>query len=353
MQHRDPFFHNNRSMNRRSFLKMSGLLGLGMASATVFPVSAEAVRFNRKLYKVSGSQLAMGTFVSMTLFHESKNQAEAAMGRAYEEIDRLSKSMNRFDGSTAIAQLNQDGRLRDIPPEMYQVIVRALEYHRITHGTFDITVKPVIDLFRNKFTGKNKGVPSENELEALLTRVGSHKIKLAKGSIVFQDPGMGITLDGIAKGYIVDKASECLLKQGISNHLINAGGDIRTMGSKSDKKPWTVAIQDPSKKKNYPDIIQMRDGAIATSGNYEIYFDQEKMFHHIVDPKTGCSPVMSTSVSVLARMTMEADALSTSVFVMGPARGTAFINSLPHCECLVLARDGNQLKSIGWKRTAI
>ena len=167
--------------------------------------------------------------------------------------------------------------------------------------------------------------------------------------VSFGKPGMGITLDGIAKGYIVDRASTILSERGIKNHLINAGGDIRTRGEKADKKPWTVAIQDPKKERNYPDTIQMRDGAVATSGNYEIFFDKEKMFHHIVNPRTGLSPELNTSVSVLAHTAMDADALSTSVFVMAPQRGIQFINNMPQCECFIVADKGNILKSKGWK----
>jgi thiamine biosynthesis lipoprotein len=135
-------------------------------------------------------------------------------------------------------------------------------------------------------------------------------------------------------------------------NLINAGGDIRTRGSKTGNKPWTVAIQDPSKRNNYPDIIHMRDGAVATSGDYEIYYDREKMFHHIVDPRTGLSPELSTSVSVLAPTTMEADALSTSVFVMTPEHGTRLVNGMPNCESLVVGKDGRMSKSRGWRSAA-
>jgi thiamine biosynthesis lipoprotein len=218
----------------------------------------------------------------------------------------------------------------------------------VSQGCFDITVKPVVDLFRDKLGGEEKVKPTEKELAEALKLVGSGKIRLEERAVFFQQPGMGITLDGIAKGYIVDRASQILTELGIENHLINAGGDIRTRGSKADNKPWTVAIQDPSKRNNYPDIIHMRDGAVATSGDYEIYFDREKMFHHIVDPETGHSPELSTSVSVLASTTMEADALSTSVFVMTPTEGTALINGMPNCECLVVAKDGKMSKSNGW-----
>ena len=183
----------------------------------------------------------------------------------------------------------------------------------------------------------------------IIDALTADKIELSGRTIRFKKPGVGITLDGIAKGYIVDKASKVLTDLQIKNHLINAGGDIRTSGANLDKKPWTVAIQDPQKKRQYPDIIQMTDGAIATSGNYEVYFDREKMFHHIVNPKTGMSPDLSASVSVLADTAMNADALSTSVFVMKPAAGIRLIDSMPSCECLVVSRTGKLYKSPGWK----
>jgi thiamine biosynthesis lipoprotein len=340
-------------MDRRAFLRLSGLLGLGMASTWAIPTVAEAVRFDRNAYKVSRTGLAMGTVVSMTLIHSSRDQAEEAMGCAFEEIDRLAGMMNRFDASTAVGHLNQEGRLRDLPPELVQVVERALYFNRITGGAFDITVKPVVDLYREKMGGEKKTPPTDRELKGLLRLIGSGGVELKGNSISFAVPGMGITLDGIAKGYIVDRASEVLARHQVKSHLINAGGDIRTMGTKEDHKPWTIAIQDPWKKKDYPDRIELSDGAVATSGNYEVYYDREKMFHHIVDPATGHSPHVSTSVSVLAPSTMEADALATGVFVMNPVRGTQFIDSLPQCASLIIDGKGNLLKSRAWKSTPV
>ena len=348
----DAFSGETGPMDRRSFLKLSGILGLGMASAGIIPATAEAVKFNRKLYKVSETRLAMGTFVSMTLIHPNKDQAEEAMGMAFHEIHRLTGLLNRFDDKTAVGQLNKDGYLKDIPSEMTEVVAAALHYHQMSQGAFDITVKPLVDLFEEKLGGKNQLLPTQKEIKRALELVGSQKIRLSEGKIIFQKPGMGITLDGIAKGYVVDQVSERLSEYKIENHLINAGGDIKTKGAKADNRPWMVAIEDPSKAKNYPDIIQMRDGAVATSGNYEIFYDREKMFHHIVDPNSGLSPDLKNSVSVRAETTMEADALSTSVFVMNPVKGIEFMNALPRCEGLVVAKDGSLLKSRGWKSAA-
>ena len=125
-------------INRRDFLKLSGILGVGFTAATLIPASAEAVKFDRKLYKVSETRLAMGTFVSMTLLHTSRDQASEAIFSAFEEIDRLTRDMSRFDQSTAVAQLNREGRLADVPPDMANVVRRALSHYRISNKLYII-----------------------------------------------------------------------------------------------------------------------------------------------------------------------------------------------------------------------
>ncbi|MBW2096063.1 MAG: FAD:protein FMN transferase [Deltaproteobacteria bacterium] len=341
------------NLNRRSFLRLSGLLGVGLATGAMVPLTAEAVRFNRKMYKVSRTRLSMGTFVSMTLLHPSRDKAEEAMGLAFDEIDRLAGLMNRFKTATAVGELNREGMLNNPPPEVLSVVRDALAFYRVSKGAFDISVAPIVDLFKERLGSGNKISPPEAEIQKLLTRVDAGSIIIDEKTIRFRKPGMAITLDGIAKGYIVDRAAKLLANNNIDNFLINAGGDIRTKGGRQDRKPWTIAIQDPQKKKKYPDIIRISDGAIATSGNYEVYFDREKMFHHIVNPRTGLSPHADASVSVMAPTTMEADALSTSVFVMDPAEGIQFIDSLPRYECLILSATGTMKKSRGWKSAAI
>jgi thiamine biosynthesis lipoprotein len=337
----------NHNENRRSFLKRSGLLGLGVATATLLPAaSAEALWFNRKEYKVSQTKLGMGTYISMTAIHPSQDEAQEAFGLAFAEIERLSKLLSRFDASSPVAELNRTGSLQNAPIEVLELVARSLSYHEQTNGAFDITVTPLIDLYKTSFAAGSK--PSDVEVQTTLQHIGAEQIIFSGGNISFKKSGMGITLDGIAKGYIVDKASEILSANGLHNHLINAGGDIRTAGSAAKAQPWTVAIQDPEKSKDYPDVIQMTNGAIATSGNYEIFYDNEKMFHHIVDARTGVSPIQSTSVTVKTATVMDADALSTSVFVMQPVKGAAFINNRTDAECFIIGKDGASHQSNGW-----
>jgi thiamine biosynthesis lipoprotein len=333
---------------RRSFLKLSGLLGLGAASAALLPAEkAEAFLFGKGEYKVTKTRLAMGTYVAMTAIHSSRDEAENAIGLAFEEIERLNGVLTRFESSSPVGELNASGKLVAPPREVQELVARSLYYNRETNGAFDITVKPLIDLYKDSFAAGRQ--PSESEVSEMLQRIGTDKIRFQGGDVHLAHSDMGITLDGIAKGYIVDRASEVLAKHGIVNHLINAGGDIRTSGIAAKGRAWTVAIQDPNKSKDFPDVITMKDGAIATSGNYEVYYDREKVFHHIIDGKSGHSPQLSTSVTVIAPSVMDADALATSVFVMEPVAGVQFINSQPDTECYIIDKQGRTSHSQGWQ----
>ena len=336
-------------MNRRDFLKISGIAGLGLATCPIGAPLAEAVKFDKKLYKVSRSRIGMGTIVSMTVFDPSRDHAEEAMAIAFEEIERLTSVMSRYDATTPVAQLNRDGFLREAPPELSFVIKKSMHYTQMSNRLFDITVKPLVDLLVESYKDPKNILPSEENITELLELVDAGQISLNGRTIAFKKDGMGITLDGIAKGFIVDKAVERLILEGINHGLVNAGGDIRTIGGKGDNKPWKIAIQDPLKKKDYPDIITITNRSIATSGNYEVFFDQDKLFHHIVNPKTGLSPLINASVSVQAPTAMEADALSTTLFILDPVRGARLIDSLPCCQSLIVTRNRKKIKSNGWQ----
>ncbi len=332
---------------RRSLLKLCGLLGAGAAASALLPTErAEALLFGKQEYKVSDNRLVMGSFLAITVIHNSRDEAENAIGLANAEIDRLCKLFSRHEASTPVAHLNKVGALDAAPPEVVEVINRSLYYHRLTKGAFDITVQPVVDLFKNSFAAGHQ--PTEDEIAALLPRIGSEHIRVSGNAIAFQRDNMGITLDGIAPGYIVDRASALLTKLGVKNHLINVSGDIRTSGSAAKGAPWTVAIQDPNHQKAYPDVVSMGSGAISTSGNYEIFYDQEKMFHHIVTPQTGHSPLLATSATTTATTLMDADALATALMVMPPEDSLRLVSSQPQYQCLILGRDTKMMQSAGW-----
>jgi len=329
--------------------KLAELLDMGFERVEAPPVTTESVRLDKRTHKLSQFRPAMGTFISVTVLHESEAQAEEAIGRSFEEMERLVDLFNRWDQATALAQLNERGILRDSPPELVQVVSEALRYNHKSAGAFDVSVKPLVDLFIERLAEGDASSPAQAEVREALELVGSENIEVDQRTIAFKRSGMGITLDGIAKGYIVDRVAAALREQGVTSYLVNAGGDIRGAGTKEHRLPWTVAVQDPLKRDDFPDLIELGDGAVATSGSYEIYFDRERLHHHVVSSKTGASPRLSSSVSVRAPTTMVADTLATAVFVMRPEAALRFVNSLPHCECLIIDAGGIQQRSRGWK----
>jgi thiamine biosynthesis lipoprotein len=345
---KQPETETPKSMSRRAFLSLTGTLSLGVATLGI-PLSTEAVKFDRTLYKVSKSRLGMGTFINMIAFHPSQGEAEEAMGRAFDEINRLTAFMTRFETNSYIGHLNDSGFLGDSPAEVMEVLNSSLHYHRLSGGSFDITIKPVVDLYQESFRVSN-GPPSSEALEEAMKRVGSQRLKITESSVSFSRSGMEVTLDGIAKGYIVDRAMDLLRQQRIEHALINAGGDILVHGGKGENKPWKIGIQDPWKHRGHVDVVTLNSGAIATSGNYEVFFDREKLFHHLIIPNSGSPAPDIASVTIRAASCIEADAIATSVYVMGPARGNQFIRQLPSIEGLVINSQGKKMPSTGWKR---
>jgi FAD:protein FMN transferase len=333
-------------LSRRSFLALSGSAGLALAGLS-FPSTCEATKFSTKLHKVSMSKEGMGTFISITVLDPSQDRAEEAIARAYTEIDRLSALLSRHDPASPVSYLNTKGSLSDLPPELFQVLDASLHYNRLSDGYFDITILPVLDLYEENFNVTNMP-PSLSEIQNAMSCVGSNHINLTSNSVAFTKPHMQITLDSIAKGFIIDRAMDVLKTHGIEHALINAGGDIAVHGGRDAGKPWRIAIQNPRQKENNIEIVEIKSGALATSGNYEIYFDQEKIYHHLISP-LSVEPVKNiSSASIRARTVMEADALATAAFVMGVEKGMKFINRTPDAEGLVVDAFSQKFSSESW-----
>jgi len=304
----------------------------------------------------------MGTLASVTAIHPSRDLLEAALGQAFEEMDRVVALLNRYEPTSAVAVLNAEGRIQGPPPELFRVMGEALVQNRTSRGAFDPTVQPLVDRLRGEGrlgpgdgpapTGIGPSAPppvSPKEIRRLLDLVDASAVTLGPRTIRFEKEGMGVTLDGIATGYVVDRMAEVLLERGVTDFLVDAGGDIRSAGSRDDGQAWRVAVQDPGKKGAFPDVIPLSGMAVATSGSYEVYFDPDRTQHHIVDSRHGGSPQVSQSVSVMAPTAMVADALATSVFLMDPDRGVAYIDAFPSCACLIVDRAGRRVRSARWR----
>jgi thiamine biosynthesis lipoprotein len=312
-------------------------------------VSRDLAPVGRRFFRVAHRRPAMGTLVSVTTLVGSPDRADQAVGMAFEEMDRLIDIFSHYDGRSAASQLNQLGRLDRPPPELVQVAADAERCYRLTRGEFDISVAPLVELFRHRPPGV---LPDDADVREALELVGAEHIEISRRRIGFRRLGMRVTLDGIAKGFIVDAIARVLEHNRIRNYLVEAGGDIKARGSRGHGRPWRVAVQDPEKGPDFPDTIELSRGAVATSGSYEKYYDQGREHHHIFSAGSGSSPQQSRSATVVAPTAMAADALATSVFLMAPRAGVRLVEALRGCECLVVDREGAQLRTKGWRSAA-
>ena len=345
-------------------MTLAGLLELGFEPGGDEPRVVEA-GWSGDSYALAVERAGMGTRVGISLRTDSSDRAGQAVDRAFALMDRLVGLLNRYDGSSALSVLNAAGSLADSPPELTRVLDLALRLGDRTSGAFDPTVAPLVDLFGGGVPRVPPGVPGAaaraaapglrmhpapdaRELADAMALIGREHVRRAGRKIGFAREGMRLTLDGVAKGWIVDAIAESLEGDGIADYLVDAGGDIRAAGRPEPGRPWTVAVQDPELRDEWPDIVGLTSGAVATSGSYEFYFDPGRTRHHIVAGQTGESPAQAVSVTVSAPSAAAADALATAVFVLGAVPGIRLIEEARDCECLMIGSDGARFETAGW-----
>jgi thiamine biosynthesis lipoprotein len=166
--------------------------------------------------------------------------------------------------------------------------------------------------------------------------------------VVFEQPGINITVDGIAKGFVVDQTVAMLVRQGATQVMIGAGGDIAATDNGPFAEGWHIGVQDPRGEGGTLGTIRLEGGAVASSGDYMQAFTRDRRFHHIVDPRTGFSPEHTSGVTVIAPTAMDADAISTASLVLGPAAGIALIERLPAVEGVIVTKTGEPFASKGF-----
>lgn len=303
-------------ISRRNFLKL--LLAMGIGSSVT--------SYARQPLETRKTRIMMGTYVTISVMDRDREKALSAIAEAYREMDRVIMLLSRYDATSQVSRLNTSGVLINPAPELVEVLRRALYYSRVSEGAFDVTIAPLLDLYRKAFsTGRP---PSSEDIKEKLALIDYRNIAVGEGMIYFTKKETQITLDGIAKGYIVDRAAEALWERDISHALIDAGGDIRAIGGKSNSASWRVGIRDPARKDAVVAYYPLRDGSIATSGGYEVYFDKARLYTHIINPRTGYSPGFSLSATAAAKTCMDADALSTTCFTMEEKDALALLRRL-------------------------
>jgi thiamine biosynthesis lipoprotein len=296
---------------------------------------------------ITRNESIMGTRCAVELWSDDRARGEAAIASVFDDMKRIDRLMSTWKEDTEVSKVNREGSKHPvkISQELFRLLQVSVEYSELTHGAFDITYASVGYLYDFK-----KGVhPDQKAIEQALPGINwRHMVLDAKNTTVFfTRPGMRIDLGGIAKGHSVDRGIEILQKQGITRAMVNAGGDTRILGDRFGK-PWVVGVRDPDHEGRMFLRLPLSDTAFSTSGDYERYFDEDgKRFHHIIDPKTGDSARKVRSVTVISGNATRTDALTKSVFIMGPEDGIAFINTLPDVDAVAVAPDGRVIYSNG------
>jgi FAD:protein FMN transferase len=309
-----------------AFILISGLL---------FTACGDPNEFNHRR-----SQFLMGTLVEISVIEKDEKLAITAIQHAFREIRRLENLMSIHIPDSEVSKINQAAGKDRVPvsKELMVVIQRSLFWSEKTAGAFDITIGPAQELWN--FDAPS--LPSKNSIADAIKKIDFRKIQLEEQNIFLPEKWMRLNLGAIAKGYAVDKAIDVLRKNKIQNALINAGGDLKSIGKRSDQLNWRIGLQHPRNSESLLASFSISGNAVATSGDYQKYFEQNgKRYHHILDPKTGYPATTgSMSATVIAKNVMDADALSTAIFVLGPEKGIALIDSLSDTEGLIIDSEG-------------
>ena len=270
-----------------------------------------------KVEKSTQTALLLDTIVSVTCYGEGSDEAANA---AIDEIKRIEAIFSPYIETSEIYNINHNAHSAPVKvtDEVMSVLKEALRICALTDGAFDITIKPLVDLWNIK--AENPSVPSPDAIAEAKSKVDWTKVELSDGTVRLGAEGMMLDLGGAAKGYAADCAVKVIRDHGIKDAILDLGGNVYAMGSSEKGTPWRIGLQDPDGKRGeYFKAEELSDLSCVTSGSYERYFESGgRIYHHIINPKTGyCADEGLISVSVIGKSSFEADMLSTAIFVMG------------------------------------
>ncbi|MFC1952243.1 FAD:protein FMN transferase [Chloroflexota bacterium] len=334
-----------KTLKKKFYYIIAGLLILLM----VLPVLVSCSETEQLVFEETRPM--MDTYVRIVVYSDEPT-AKTAISTAFDRIEEVINIASTFDENAEAFKLNQDGYITDSSPELLNLISLSLDYYNLTDGAFDITVQPLLDLWSFNPTAEKQfweldTATQETAINEAMKLVGSDKIVMEENKISFSKPGIEITLSAIAKGYTVDEALKVIKDSGIGYALVDAGGDIGTLGSKPNGELWQIALVNPDNTSESLATFRVSGKAVATSGNYQHYFDPEATVGHIMDPKTGYSASDCISVTIVANNCTYADTLATGVFVMGPQDGLNLVESLDNVECLIVDAERKLYQSSG------
>ncbi len=293
---------------------------------------------------VDESQHAMGThltFAAYTTRELSETAVRDAFVAAGDEIRRIEYLMTTWRADSELSRVNDRAGKEKVAvsPETFDIVKESLHTSQISEGTFDITFESLHGLW--KFDQDlDPHPPTAAAVKAKLPLVGYRHVHLdpAAHTVYLDRAGTRISLGGIAKGYAVDRAAAVLDRAGLPSFFVQAGGDLFTRGNKPDGTPWSAGVRDPrGPEGSYFAILHVSDRAFSTAGDYErSYIEGGKRYHHIIDPRTGFPATASRSVTIWAPTALLADAIDDAVFILGPDKGLALVESIPDVGAVIV-----------------
>ena len=283
------------------------------------------------------TSFALGSKVSITALHPDEQVARRAVAAGFTELARIEQVMSLYRPDSELSRLNRSGRLDNPHSYLVAVLQKAQEVADRTGGAFDVTVQPLWDLCASSLrSGRTVVLP---DIQAACHKVDWRKVDVSSNAIRLAGDGMAITLNGIAQGFAADCVLRVLREHGIEHALVDTG-EIASLGRKATGQRWTAGIQHPRRPDAYISLAALDGRCMSTSGDYATAFDKDFTRHHIFDPATGASPQELASVTVVAPMGIDADALSTAVFVLGPVRGRDLVDATAGADALLVRKDG-------------
>ena len=302
--------------------------------------------------RIEESLFALDTYITFTVSSGRGQDSRTGLDLAIQRIQEVEQRMSVSIADSDISKINAAAGKEAVKvnSDTFYVIQKAVQYGELTQGNFDISILPIVKLW--DIYSDNPRIPDVKEVEQILPLVDYKKIILdeQEQTVFLEKEGMSIDLGGIAKGYVGDEVVRILKEHGVSNALINLGGNIAVINGKEDGSPWRIGIQNPrleddSEKRGHVAAVPTTGNSIVTSGDYERYivevFQQTgERYHHIFDTATGY-PAQNVviSVTIVTESGIDADVLSTALFVIGVEEGLKLANELDGIEAMIITED--------------
>lgn len=320
-------------ISRRRFIKIAACSTSFVAAGSLF-TRVEAASYRTP---ITWRGMALGAEAQIQLYHDDLVFVAAQIERCQSEINRLENLFSLYRKTSAVSLLNKHGVLAEPSIDMIELLSKTKPFSALSGGAFDVTIQPLWQLYADHFAGDDPDPagPDDHQISAILKLVGSEKMDISATEIRFSKSGMGITLNGIAQGYMTERIGDLLRRAGFENVLVHLG-ESQAMGGHPDGRPWMVGIPVPSGTDELLATIPLKDQALATSGGYGSPLSADGRHHHLLDPRSGRSANLHRSVSVIAPGATDADMLSTALSILPIDKAAALLSHFAGARAIIL-----------------